>query len=75
MAPGAKSERIATTTARAPSGRPGPHRLWRIIEDTHAQGHRFGQPGWNRFGLTVTPEGQSIWLDTPDCVLDARRGK
>lgn len=47
----------------------GPHPLWRIIEDTHARWHQFGQPDWTRFGLTVSPEGQSIWLDTPDRVL------
>lgn len=43
----------------------GPHPLWRIIEDTHAQWDQLGRPGWPRFGLTVTPERQVIWLDSP----------
>ncbi|MGH3696120.1 MAG: hypothetical protein ACRDRX_19365 [Pseudonocardiaceae bacterium] len=44
----------------------GPHSLWRIIEDAHARWCRLDRPGWGRFGLTVTAERQSIWLDTPD---------
>jgi hypothetical protein len=44
----------------------GPHQLWRIIEDSHAQWCRLGRPGWDRFGLTVTPEQHLIWLDAPD---------
>ena len=45
----------------------GPHPLWRIIEDTHTAWVRLGKPGWERFGLTATPDRQFIWLDTPDC--------
>jgi protein-L-isoaspartate(D-aspartate) O-methyltransferase len=44
----------------------GPHKLWQIIEDTHAQWRQLGRPGWERFGLTVTPSRQSIWLDISD---------
>ncbi|WP_328955082.1 hypothetical protein [Kitasatospora purpeofusca] len=25
-----------------------------------------GRPGCERFGLTVTPERQYVWLDSPD---------
>lgn len=44
----------------------GPHHLWRIIEDAHATWLRIGQPGWERFGLTVRPAQQWAWLDSPD---------
>jgi methyltransferase of ATP-grasp peptide maturase system len=43
----------------------GPRRVWRIIEDTHALWNKLGQPGWDRFGLTVTEDRQQVWLDTP----------
>ncbi len=45
----------------------GSHPLWRIIEEAHAKWVGLGEPGWERFGLTVTPDHQFIWLDTPDC--------
>jgi hypothetical protein len=44
----------------------GPHPLWRIIEDTFATWVHLGKPGWERFGLTVTPDHQFIWLDIPN---------
>ena len=44
----------------------GPHPLWRIIEDTHTTRVQLGEPGWERFGLTVTADYQFIWLDNPD---------
>ncbi|MFY9806479.1 MAG: methyltransferase domain-containing protein [Pseudonocardiaceae bacterium] len=44
----------------------GPHSLWRIIEATHTAWVHHGKPGWERFGVTVTPDRQSIWLDTPN---------
>jgi methyltransferase of ATP-grasp peptide maturase system len=44
----------------------GARRLWRIIEQAHARWDRLGRPGWERFGLTVTPEGaHTVWLDEP----------
>ena len=43
----------------------GPRRVWRIVEDAHALWTEVGQPGWDRFGLTVTQERQRVWLDTP----------
>lgn len=43
----------------------GPHPLWRIIEATHTEWVALGRPGWDRFGLTITPDRQWIWLDTP----------
>ncbi|MGH3905601.1 MAG: methyltransferase domain-containing protein [Pseudonocardiaceae bacterium] len=44
----------------------GPHQLWQVIEDTHAAWLQMGRPGWERFGLTVTPTQQWVWLDSPD---------
>ncbi len=44
----------------------GPRHLWASIEETMEFWRQQGQPGWNRFGLTVTPHRQTIWLDTPD---------
>ena len=43
----------------------GPRRLWRLLEQAHSTWTSLGQPGWNRFGLTVTPENQTLWLDEP----------
>lgn len=44
----------------------GPHQLWRIIEDAYTTWLDHGQPGWERFGLTVRPAQQWVWLDSPD---------
>jgi len=44
----------------------GPHRLWTSIEATIEFWHEQSEPGWNRFGLTVTPRSQAVWLDTPE---------
>ena len=44
----------------------GPRDLWASIEAAMSFWRRHGEPGWHRFGLTVTPYRQTIWLDTPD---------
>lgn len=44
----------------------GPRRLWDILELTHHQWTTLGQPRWDRFGLTIQPHRQTIWLDLPD---------
>ncbi|MGQ0774004.1 MAG: methyltransferase domain-containing protein [Pseudonocardiales bacterium] len=44
----------------------GPHYLWTSIETAMQFWHQQGEPGWNRFGLTVNPHRQTVWLDTPD---------
>jgi hypothetical protein len=46
----------------------GPRRVWRIIEDAHASWTTFGQPNWDRLGLTVTTDQQRVWLDTATSV-------
>ncbi|MEO3868515.1 methyltransferase domain-containing protein [Nonomuraea sp. B12E4] len=47
----------------------GDRSLWDELTDAYAQWVSWGEPGRDRFGLTVTPEGQRIWLDTPEHVL------
>ncbi len=44
----------------------GPRHLWAGIEAAMTFWHQQGEPGWERFGLTVTPHHQVIWLDAPD---------
>lgn len=44
----------------------GPRGLWSILEDTHHQWLDLGEPSWERFGLTVTPDRQTVWLDQAD---------
>jgi len=44
----------------------GPSRLWASIEAGLEFWRQQGRPGWDRFGLTVQPGRQTIWLDTPD---------
>lgn len=43
----------------------GPRRLWDELEDAYGWWEQQGRPGFNRFGLTVTPDGQRAWLDDP----------
>lgn len=44
----------------------GPRDLWEEMETAFSRWVRWGGPDRDRFGLTVTPEGQHVWLDTPD---------
>ncbi|MGQ0778440.1 MAG: methyltransferase domain-containing protein [Pseudonocardiales bacterium] len=44
----------------------GPSHLWASIEAGLEFWRQQGEPGWDRFGLTVTPHRQTVWLDTPD---------
>lgn len=53
----------------APDGRlaqTGPRALWDTVESLHHTWRSVGSPPRERFGLTVTPQHQTIWLDTPD---------
>ncbi|SEP85210.1 protein-L-isoaspartate(D-aspartate) O-methyltransferase [Streptomyces radiopugnans] len=43
----------------------GPRRLWDEVEAAHRWWQERGRPGYERFGLTVTPQGQRAWLDDP----------
>ncbi|MFD7106985.1 methyltransferase domain-containing protein [Streptomyces celluloflavus] len=43
----------------------GPRRLWDEVEAAYRWWDGHGRPGFERFGLTVTEEGQRAWLDAP----------
>lgn len=47
----------------------GSRDLWDEVSDAFRGWIRFGMPGRDRFGMTVTPDGQQVWLDSPDRVL------
>ncbi|MET9180561.1 methyltransferase domain-containing protein [Kitasatospora aureofaciens] len=47
----------------------GPRRLWDEMEAAHNRWTAAGRPGYDRYGLTVTPGGQTAWLDDPGNVL------
>jgi protein-L-isoaspartate O-methyltransferase len=49
----------------APVEQYGPRRLWDEIEAVHRWWQGAGKPGLPRFGLTVRPDGQVVWLDSP----------
>ncbi|MCP9206191.1 methyltransferase domain-containing protein [Streptomyces sp. NEAU-Y11] len=45
----------------------GSRRLWGSVEAAYAWWRAMGSPGPDRFGMTITPEGQhTAWLDSPD---------
>jgi methyltransferase of ATP-grasp peptide maturase system len=41
----------------------GPRRLWRAVENADQLWNRLDRPGWDRFGLTVTPDTNTLWYD------------
>ncbi|WP_158888039.1 protein-L-isoaspartate carboxylmethyltransferase [Amycolatopsis anabasis] len=44
--------------------------IWSRVEAAFGWWHEWGQPSWDRFGLTVTPHGQyRVWRDSPDQVI------
>ncbi|MGW3010656.1 protein-L-isoaspartate(D-aspartate) O-methyltransferase [Streptomyces sp. NPDC001219] len=43
----------------------GPRRLWDEVENAYRWWDGHGRPDTSRFGLTVTVEGQRVWLDDP----------
>lgn len=43
----------------------GPTPLWAEVERAYRTWRDWGEPGWERLGLTVTPDGQWWWLDEP----------
>jgi methyltransferase of ATP-grasp peptide maturase system len=45
----------------------GPVAIWAAFERTYAEWETLDRPGWDRLGLTVTPDGRHrVWLDNPD---------
>lgn len=54
--------------ARAEGGtarQAGPRLLWDAVEAAHELCVAHDRPGRDRFGVTVTPEEQRVWLDSP----------
>ncbi|MGW0484788.1 methyltransferase domain-containing protein [Nonomuraea sp. NPDC003214] len=47
----------------------GTRRLWDEVTDAYLTWVEWGRPARDRYGVTVTAEGQQIWLDTPDRVI------
>ncbi|MGP3987992.1 methyltransferase domain-containing protein [Streptomyces sp. 3N207] len=43
----------------------GPRRLWAEAEAVMSWWREQGEPRFERYGLTVTPHGQRVWLDHP----------
>ncbi|MGI8308795.1 ATP-grasp peptide maturase system methyltransferase [Saccharopolyspora hattusasensis] len=43
----------------------GPRPLWKTVENAYTTWVQRERPGWERFGLTVTPTEQYVWLDEP----------
>ncbi|NEA46199.1 methyltransferase domain-containing protein [Streptomyces sp. SID10815] len=48
----------------------GPRRLWDEVSAALTWWRTAGEPGYERFGLTVTAHGQHAWLDCPTEVWD-----
>lgn len=47
----------------------GPTPLWAEIERAYQQWRDWGEPGWDRVGITATPETCTVWLDEPYNVI------
>jgi protein-L-isoaspartate O-methyltransferase len=43
----------------------GPRALWNEVEHLHQQWQTWGRPHRERYGLTITAESQTIWLNEP----------
>jgi protein-L-isoaspartate(D-aspartate) O-methyltransferase len=51
---------------RFPVQQHGPRPLWDVVEAAYDTWRQAGSPGRTRYGLTIGPRGQALWLDTPD---------
>ncbi|HEY1570814.1 MAG TPA: ATP-grasp peptide maturase system methyltransferase [Pseudonocardiaceae bacterium] len=43
----------------------GPRRLWDVVEAAYDEWQALGRPARDRFGITVRPDLQELWLDSP----------
>lgn len=50
----------------------GDRNLWDEAEAAYSRWLKAGQPGITRFGITVTLDGEQVWLDTPRNVIGAK---
>lgn len=51
----------------------GQRRLWDETVNAYFRWLELGSPSRDRFGLTVTPDGEQLWLDHPRNPITARR--
>ncbi|MGH3931514.1 MAG: methyltransferase domain-containing protein [Pseudonocardiaceae bacterium] len=54
-----------SVTGRHPVRQHGPRRLWDEAERAHRWWVGCGKPARTRYGLTITPTAQHLWLDEP----------
>jgi protein-L-isoaspartate O-methyltransferase len=47
----------------------GPRRLWDEAVDAYDWWYDHGRPGPERLGLTITPDSQVVWLDSPATIV------
>jgi protein-L-isoaspartate(D-aspartate) O-methyltransferase len=47
----------------------GARRLWDEAERAYLRWLAMGRPAYDRFGLTVSPDGRQIWIDSPERAL------
>jgi protein-L-isoaspartate(D-aspartate) O-methyltransferase len=65
-----------TDTGRFPVRQHGPRRLWDETETAHTWWITHGRPIRTRYGFTITPDTQTVWLDKPsNTVAAASRGR
>ncbi len=55
----------ATAEGHYPVRQHGPRKLWNEAENTHRWWVKYGTPSRTRYGLTITPTEQHLWLDEP----------
>ncbi|MFG1704966.1 methyltransferase domain-containing protein [Nonomuraea sp. M3C6] len=48
----------------------GARPLWDEVVDAYFRWVSWGEPGRDRFGMSVTPDGQRIWLDSADRIVE-----
>jgi hypothetical protein len=53
----------------------GPRRLWDELEAAYRWWTDAGRPEHTRFGVTVSRDGQTFWLDSPDQIVDVPRAE
>ncbi|MGW0807427.1 methyltransferase domain-containing protein [Nonomuraea sp. NPDC002799] len=48
----------------------GDRPLWDEVLQAYAQWVDWGEPHWEDFGITIGPEGQQVWLGTPEMTVN-----
>lgn len=65
LSQGASHARVEITPTGAHVTQRGPRNLWDEVERAYQTWTDSGRPDIDRFGLTVTPDRQYVWLDNP----------